>query len=153
MKVGGTQNLEMIRASWELSELFFTGASTNLLHLRNLFKRVLNDLAQYRDYERYRVSQYIFLWCGLEHINSRWFSVWEQCKMGKRVIYLWRQCLVFIHNNTEMKGMWGMFSSHWQGLWVTCEPSRVFLKLWVTPMSHSYSLESISGWSKALVSA
>jgi len=45
----------------EMSEIFIAGASTNLLHLRNLFKRVQNDLAQYRDYTRYRASQYIFL--------------------------------------------------------------------------------------------
>ena len=35
----------------EISEIFVARASTNLLHLRNLFKRVQNDLAQYRDYK------------------------------------------------------------------------------------------------------
>jgi hypothetical protein len=73
-----------------------------------------------------------FQWHKSEHIISRQSSVWEQCKMGKKVIYWWRQCLIFIHNNTEMKEMWGIFLSHQQGLWVTCEPSRAFPKLWVT---------------------
>ena len=47
--------------------------------------------------------------------------------MGKKVIYLQRQSLVFIHNNTELKGTQGMFLSHQQGHWATCETSQVFL--------------------------
>ena len=82
-----------------------------------------------KDIERVNIS---FQWCKLEHIISRQSSVWEWCKMGKKVIYLWRQSLIFIHNNTETKGTRGMFLSHRQGLWVTCESSWVFLKLRVT---------------------
>jgi hypothetical protein len=52
--------------------------------------------------------------------------------MGRKVIYLWRQSLIFIHNNTETKGTQRMFLSHQQGLRVTCETSRAFLKLQVT---------------------
>jgi len=65
--------------------------------------------------------------------------------MSKKVIYLWRQSLVFIHNNIELKGMQGILSSHQQGLWAPCETSWMFLKLWVASNESSLLVVSQIG--------
>jgi hypothetical protein len=70
--------------------------------------------------------------------------------MGKKVIYLQRQSLVFMHNNTEFKGTLGMFLSHWQGLWVTCKTSQVFLKLRVASDELSLLIRSYFWITKGL---
>jgi len=66
-------------------------------------------------------------WVGNIYVQS--LSVWEQLSDDKKVIYWWRQSLVFIHNIVELKGTRAILLSHWQGLWVTCKTSWVFLKL------------------------
>jgi len=43
-----------------------------------------------------------------EHICSALFSVWEQWSDDKKVVYLRRQSLIFIHNNIELKGTQGI---------------------------------------------
>ena len=70
-------------------------------------------------------------------------------RLGKKVIYLWRQSLIFIHNNTETKGTQGMFSSHRQGLWVTSDESFLLIGnyFWMTE-SLGFGLEV--GWPREL---
>jgi len=80
-------------------------------------------------------------WVGNVYVQSL-FSVWEQWSDDKKVIYLQRQSLIFIHNIIELKGMWGILLSHQQGLWATCETSWVFLKLCVASNESSLLIGS-----------
>jgi hypothetical protein len=48
-----------------------------MLHLKNLFKRVQNYLAQYRVYKRYRASQYISLMTQVGNVYVQSYSQFE----------------------------------------------------------------------------
>ncbi len=67
-------------------------------------------------------------------------------KCSKSVIYLWRQHHIFIHNNTEMKGMRGMFPSHRQGLWVTSDELFLLIGKYYFWMTKSLGLGLEAVW-------
>jgi hypothetical protein len=95
----------------------------------------------------------LFKWCGQNALCSEVFSVWEWLSSGKKVIFWWRQGLVFIHNIVELQGMQRMNTSHpWKTHGTILSIPKASVKfLWVVS-THKKLFTATQGprlWSRA----